>query len=88
MWVSFLNTGECFSNFRSVCKAHSITIFEAEAITAIFGLLHETNDLQNPEAVIEGRKIYDTLMNERQICRDLGLIEFEPESFWNERSGG
>ena len=88
MWQAWLDTGNRYSGFRSVCEAHSINLANREAVTAILEVLHTAKQLHQPERVIEGRQVYNTLMNERQLCRSLGLIKEQTRGFWSDRQGG
>lgn len=88
MWQAWLDTGNSYSDFRSVCEAHSIGMANNEAVTAILEVLHTSNRLHQPERVIEGRQVYNTLMKEYQLCQRLGLMKEQTNGFWSNRQGG
>lgn len=76
MWRRFAEAETAQNDLLAVCRAHNICNRGDldPTITTLFELMAEHREIRQPERVIEGRRVFETLEREKKLATDLKLI--------------
>ena len=76
MWKRFAEAQTARNDLLAVCRAHNVSNRGDldPTITTLFELMAEHREIRQPERVIEGRRVFETLEREKKLATDLKLI--------------
>ena len=71
LWKAYSHVQQSEDEFSTVWRLHRISGDLQGVITKTFEIRHEHSDLSNPETIVEGRRIYESLEDVLRYDTDL-----------------